>query len=383
MKQFEDEQEKINKNVDEYISNPIEAFTLIKRLTNDSLLIKENILATVDDFSSRTSHLCPKKNDLLGAIQGIDRLQKNYHLKTSDLANGFIYGDQYDAKLNAQDLYVIGKEFYEMKRFPQSIEYLTEALKQPKAEFSEVPVVEFLLSLTEAYKSNGNYEKAMQTIDAAINLKSEMAEEILEMKKSLELDFHEGNIQAPEIITERLEVKLTRQVCSGELHLSATQLSKFHCRYVSYSAFSKLAPFKLEEIHLDPTIVVYHQAISESEIEVLKNLASSKLEQSVVFGSKGDQKRESDVRISEVAWFTDSAHEVVDRISRRIEEMTGLSTKTAELLQIQKYGIAGFYKSHYDFMGDIKTDAVGFEYGDRIATFLLYVRKFYSEKKNF
>lgn len=335
-------------------------------------MIEDNIKSTVEAFSKKSFGLCPKKRDIREAAQGIDRLQNNYNLKTSDLARGVIDGVQYDAKLSAHELFVIGKELFEMQRYPQSIEYFTEALKLPIGEFSEIPIDEYFLALASAHKSNGNYGEAMIAIDEA--LKIGHTENILIFKEELILDFQKGNIQSPKAVVERLEVKLTRQACNGELHLSAAQLSKFHCRYVSHSYFSMLAPFKLEEVHLDPMIVVYHQAIFENEIEILKELANAKLEKSVIFGEKGDQQAESNIRISEVAWFTDESHKVVNRISKRIEDMTGLTTKTAELLQIQKYGIAGFYKSHYDFIGDIKTDAIAFQQGDRIATFLLYVR---------
>lgn len=39
----------------------------------------------------------------------------------------------------------------------------------------------------------------------------------------------------------------------------------------------------------------------------------------------------------------------VARVSQRIEDMTGLSTSTAEELQVVNYGIGGHYEPHYDF----------------------------------
>jgi prolyl 4-hydroxylase len=55
--------------------------------------------------------------------------------------------------------------------------------------------------------------------------------------------------------------------------------------------------------------------------------------------------------------------------------MTGLTTKTAELLQVQNYGIGGHYNPHWDhqikrftFYGVKRVDT-----GNRIATVLFYV----------
>lgn len=54
-------------------------------------------------------------------------------------------------------------------------------------------------------------------------------------------------------------------------------------------------------------------------------------------------------RISKSAWLKEEEHEAVARVSRRIEDMTGLSTSTAEELQVVNYGIGGHYEPHYDF----------------------------------
>jgi prolyl 4-hydroxylase len=54
--------------------------------------------------------------------------------------------------------------------------------------------------------------------------------------------------------------------------------------------------------------------------------------------------------------------------------MTGLSTKSAESLQMQNYGIGGHYKPHWDHRLKHETD-FDLGTGNRIATVLFYVRK--------
>ena len=39
----------------------------------------------------------------------------------------------------------------------------------------------------------------------------------------------------------------------------------------------------------------------------------------------------------------------VERVDRRIEDVTGLTMETAEQLQVVNYGIGGHYEPHYDF----------------------------------
>jgi prolyl 4-hydroxylase len=40
---------------------------------------------------------------------------------------------------------------------------------------------------------------------------------------------------------------------------------------------------------------------------------------------------------------------VVANVAKRVEVMTGLTTETAEELQVVNYGVGGHYDPHYDF----------------------------------
>lgn len=54
-------------------------------------------------------------------------------------------------------------------------------------------------------------------------------------------------------------------------------------------------------------------------------------------------------RISKSGWLKDEEHKYVRDISRRVEDMTGLTASTAEELQVVNYGIGGHYEPHFDF----------------------------------
>lgn len=49
------------------------------------------------------------------------------------------------------------------------------------------------------------------------------------------------------------------------------------------------------------------------------------------------------------AWLRDEDHEAVRRASQRVNAITGLTTDTAEELQVVNYGIGGHYEPHFDF----------------------------------
>jgi len=371
---FEKEQEFITKDTESYISNPLHAFKLIKQFTNDSLLIKEKVMNSVERFSIQTSSF-PKKADLEGAVAGLERLQLTYNLKTEDLVAGIIDGDKYNVTLSIHDAFVIGTELLNAEKFPGSIEYFYEALRkvQEPTQFIEVGESQILYALAQAHQGNGEFKKAIEIADNAVERKFLSIQRFIDLKRDLELKLKEGKVEVKKAPKEALEVSLTRRVCNGDIYQSPAEKSALHCRYLKKTAFSKLAPYKIEEANLDPKIVIFHEVISENEIETLKQLAIARLKSSVIFTKEGLPEITSSVRISKVAWFDDRAHMLIKRISTRIEDMTGLSMKSAESLQVQKYGIAGFYKSHYDFTGGLNVSSKSFEEGDRIATFLLYL----------
>lgn len=57
----------------------------------------------------------------------------------------------------------------------------------------------------------------------------------------------------------------------------------------------------------------------------------------------------ADYRISKSAWLKEHEDGVVENVAKRVEAMTGLTTETAEELQVVNYGVGGHYDPHYDF----------------------------------
>lgn len=71
---------------------------------------------------------------------------------------------------------------------------------------------------------------------------------------------------------------LYEAVCRGEAKASPRQMAPFRCRYVTNkSPFLKIAPLKLEEISLDPYIVLYHDVMYDVEIDAIKSLSKPKV----------------------------------------------------------------------------------------------------------
>lgn len=135
-----------------------------------------------------------------------------------------------------------------------------------------------------------------------------------------------------------------------------------------------LQPAREEELHLKPRIVIYHQVLTDKETEVIKFLATPKLARATVQNSQSGELEIASYRISKSAWLKNEEHEIVERVSQRIEAITGLEMDTAEELQVVNYGIGGHYEPHYDFA--MKHEVNGFKglgTGNRIATWINYM----------
>ena len=141
------------------------------------------------------------------------------------------------------------------------------------------------------------------------------------------------------------EVTAYQQGCRG---LFANRTSKFYCVYnTTTTAFLRLAPLKMEIVRLNPYMVLYHDVMTDSEIEHLKKLATPSLKRALVY--RGNDKQVSNIRTSKSAWLRDT-DKVTMRVNTRIADMTGFDMRGSEMLQMGNYGLGGHYYNHYDFL---------------------------------
>lgn len=76
----------------------------------------------------------------------------------------------------------------------------------------------------------------------------------------------------------KVEEVLVEAICRGDIKPTAKQLAPLRCKYITNnSPFLKIAPFKVEEMSLEPYIVVFHEVISDTEIATVKKLSQSEV----------------------------------------------------------------------------------------------------------
>lgn len=122
--------------------------------------------------------------------------------------------------------------------------------------------------------------------------------------------------------------------------------------------FLRLAPLKMEILHVNPYMVLFHDIISEREIDHLKKLARPNLKRATVYNEQKDRSVVVSGRTSKFSWFKDNTDGTIQRINNRIIDMTGFDIKGSEMLQVMNYGLGGHYDTHYDFFNltDVSCD---------------------------
>ena len=336
LKTWQDEYDLVEHDVIRYISNPLNALLMIKRATADIECFLKRFPKETKKFHENIKKLMPDNNDLTGAVEGLIRLQFIYKLKSEDFANGIIDGEVTRKPLSPHDLFVIGTEALKFSdQFYYAEEYLKLAIQKLKNGLDvdgELDENLLGLHLIATYNKIGDYPKAIAIVNDLIekhpeNEQFKATEKVLKdqlekfgSNKLLVYDpLNEGFTKDGTFNVEKEKILLS-QVCRGNLTKTPEELSKLHCRYVSSSAFSKLARFKIEEANIEPYIVLFIDVIYDSEIQFLQKESKPKIERAEIL-SDNSLGSKSSVRVAQIAWHWDFQHRIVEKITQRVEVM--------------------------------------------------------------
>ncbi|XP_058444731.1 prolyl 4-hydroxylase subunit alpha-1-like [Malaya genurostris] len=368
---LESDIEDTSKNRIAFLSNPINAFLMMKRLVVDYARMDEYMQSNVGVSLIDNSTILPAYEDYMGVADAIANLQHVYQLDTVELAAGIIRGQSTVRELTADECFSIGAVMGQVKQFKYSAFWLEEGLR--RWDLEEKPVVskqEILNVLSYSLAEEGHYEEAMKRTDQLLEM---IPNDVgaLQKKEVLEqwLQYVEEHGPKPSTDVDR---GLYGALCRGEHQRPVADWSMLRCRYESSKTpFIRIAPFKLEEVSFDPLIEVYHDVLSEEEIENLLYWAKPKIRRSKL----GMKEEVSNSRISQNGWLRDGDQPLVRTVTLRTMDISGLDDKGFEALQINNYGIGGHYLPHYDWArqdGDVPPfEKIGL--GNRIGTVMYYL----------
>ncbi|XP_072013462.1 prolyl 4-hydroxylase subunit alpha-1-like [Amphiura filiformis] len=369
------------------LGNPIQSYLLLRRLRRQWHEVKGYTADTTNQMNYletfrrlwNSDGTFPFNEDLTGSVRALLRLQEIYLLKTSDLAEGRLLGQQKSAPLLASDCFDIGLDAWTNDEhfYPSRVvaEWMLEALRKVKHddESSEHNILrvkaEELLTTTPEEETT-----SMNNIMDAINITYQL------LTKDSAYESSPPNLKRSSIEGENITEYAG--LCRGDesFYSKPKNPRLLVCRYNHYNRPGlRIRPAKEEILATDPPVVYYHDMLTDREINLIKERALPIMEMSTVGIDHvaGEISRvDNESRVSNIAWLWgifDKADEL-GKILPRVEDCSNLNTgyHTNEALQVANYGLGGHYKPHYDdYEEGVVEGLVGM--GKRIATVLFYM----------
>ncbi|XP_077095397.1 prolyl 4-hydroxylase subunit alpha-1b isoform X2 [Siphateles boraxobius] len=387
-----------------FLGHPVNAFKLMKRLNSEwadleSLVLKDTTNGFISNLTVQRQFF-PTDEDQTGAAKALLRLQDTYQLSANTISNGDLPGVVHKSRMTVADCYELGKIAYSEADYYHTELWMTQALTQlDEGEESTIDKVTVLDYLSYAIYKQGELERALELTKRMLKLdpdhhrangnlkyfefqlekqrKAEAENKEVEDKKREKkvLDKHDTERKrSKDPLPERKKYEM---LCRGEgVKLTPRRQSRLFCRYYdnNHNPLLLLAPVKQEDEWDRPRIVRYHDIISDSEIETVKELAKPRLKRATVHDPITGKLTTAQYRVSKSAWLSGYEHATIERINQRIEDVTGLEMDTAEELQVANYGVGGQYEPHFDFGRKDEPDAFKeLGTGNRIATWLFYM----------
>ncbi|XP_048770312.1 prolyl 4-hydroxylase subunit alpha-1-like [Ostrea edulis] len=308
--------------------------------------------------------------DLVGTIRGLFRLWRTYKLDINKLIQGDILGYRGRALNHKDVIRLIGYAAEHAEFYYEEIVLRTKLAESVKGTQFYYGVV---YDLASAYYRHGFIYIAKTILESLLPLGDKRVNES-----------YNQCLQHPEVnVTQELsppssEHPVYDALCRGEIK-TPRESSKLRCKYRK----TRIPIYwsKEEEFHLDPRISLYHDVISDREIEmVLRSTADLVTRTDLSESGKG---KDEDVLAS--SWLSELKTNFVIPLTRRIEIITGLSTyvsksySDSENYEITNFGVGGMRKPHVDFLnislGEYQRNierSIRMS-GDRVATWMFYL----------
>uniref|UniRef100_A0A1B6GH42 procollagen-proline 4-dioxygenase n=1 Tax=Cuerna arida TaxID=1464854 RepID=A0A1B6GH42_9HEMI len=362
----------------EYLDHPVDGFSLIKRLSRDWPLIV-NIMAenhAVEILPTLLQDMQTFSEDTQGAIRGLTRLQKVYELDTDQLADGWIGDSLSFSKLNAADCVEIAQFLSQRHEFVLATSWMRAAQRRVDEENDTTVSQNQLASQLYTYSMLAMCEQTDFSIlqhsllshDPSYTPDADTAK-LFRLTLDLNCSWYDSTLKWDKADMPEDNHKKFNTMCRGE----PKGPRGLKCLYVHYHRPELLlAPFKLEEILVSPPIMLIHQAISESEIEALKNASLNELSDCQTLLNATTTFETSTYRTCDKGWVDDSATPAAARVTRRIGQLANLGMTHSEPHQVACYGMGGEYKLHKDAIEGYTLSETNSQ-GQRIATVMLYL----------
>ncbi|EDW29561.1 GL22882 [Drosophila persimilis] len=366
---------------EKYVSNPLNGFGLMRRTHQDwpkwhhyiNTTVGRVELQALDDILGKA----PDSQDMKEALIGMNRIERTYALEAKDLAKGRLLDKQYDIQLSIRDCLSLGQhKFQEGDYFRASMWYRMAIKHEPEPNAKEFNTI-----LGDPLKDlKQNYAKATIIHGLSAGNLSLSIQNVLDITEATIQKASPADLEA--FIAELLnqtDDEMSREMSAFEPSPTAYEIgcrglfpkrTNLVCRYnFTTTPFLRLAPLKMEEVNHDPYIVMYHEVLSDREIEEMKGRSGQ------MSNGWADQKEANSTKIRDIVcrhtwWREQSA--IKERVNRRISDMTNFDFPPQEDLQVANYGLGTHFKPHYDYTSDGYETPDVLTLGDRLGSIIFY-----------
>ena len=327
--------------LEKYVSNPINALSVIKR-TGFGLVDLVDVMETEGDHETLRKELVDmvsnnmtKPRDLIDATESFTLLQETYELLSEDLAEGVIRLNgtddngqplpvvKTDIKLSHEDLQNIGISACNRQWFDSCTKWLELAIKRWPGDKTSEGYKSALRSLQMARtvhdktleargplgKGKLKHRTFLLPFDEKLRKKKKykkvrsLASKMTQFERSF-LPLFES---APSPITVTARDNFHSMCKIGKSGWRSPEMeAKFKCRYEDHGdVYLRLGPFKLEELNDQPFVVIFHGFFNDEETDYIKDQVSNKMRRSSMGSSSVTKKAPDNVRTSKQSWVED------------------------------------------------------------------------------
>ncbi|XP_064642565.1 prolyl 4-hydroxylase subunit alpha-2-like [Lineus longissimus] len=388
-------------SMEAYLRHPIHIYHFIKRCVDDWRFHTQHLLYIseekhVMDYVDRLNdmfeqdNLWPRRGDLTAASLGLIRLHRTYEFSFDEMAGGNINGIPSEP-LTVEDMYNIALVGVDNWRPWSALKWILAVSQRLRAGEvggpSATSYEKVRLKLAELFDKFGNYHlaaRAAETIPRT-DAEREFFKELITYYKNRNATNSSNNI-VPHKQFSTVHSTYERY-CRGDIPEKPANVTQ-HLRCFTRPSAVPYHLAKIEVLHINPNIYMFHDVVYEGEQQEIKQMAKERLVRSTVAAAEGFS-RIADYRISETAWLDKEEDTVLPKVFKRVQQLSGFRVDEldgkpgSENLQVLNYGIGGMYGPHADFLrkypdekfylnkgeGDDEMSQIG----DRIATWMFYL----------
>lgn len=320
----------------------------------------------------------PTNEDLSGAAQAFVRLQETYKLDPYDLSQGLIRNLQTSSKLSWESCYYLSKILFGLGDHCHAQQWLHVA-KTKFLEISNNNQIQILEKFVIIAAGINDLDTTLELVDIILVLQPDHSSAkttklmIAQLPKSYRELARVKECKKADTIVSSETYEQYQATCRDEITRSPAEIRNLTCSYESFkNSFLRLAPFRMEMISHEPSIALFHNVLSDREIENFHSIGVPELRRSRI-GANEKQKKKSTIRTSHGAFLDYYTQPSLKSFLQTLQDLTGQTIIGSEKIQFANYGIGGHYQPHFDFFGKLTTGYANFEQGDRISTSMFYV----------